>query len=524
MTDIPESLRSALSHLYVIQRVIGRGGMATVYLAQDLKHGREVAVKVLRPDLAEVIGTERFLNEIEIAAQLTHPHILTLIDSGSADGFLYFVMPYVEGPSLRSQLNRERQIENERAVALTREVADALDYAHRQGIIHRDIKPENILLLQGHAVVTDFGIARAVITAGDERLTRSGFPLGTLGYMSPEQAAGRVDLSVATDVYSLGCVTYEMLVGDTPGMWPSDEAIKLRRFIDALPQHRRQLDALPGSLEQALVKAMAPRPEQRFATPGAYAAALERSYSDGIKYHEAQARQIMERAAELDGAEPTESGALSLGGIQQIAAEVGIAPEHVSEAAGDLVSRPTGLEFGGPMGVRQTIELERIVETEISAADYAMLLEEIRVSVGEMGDLVETLGTSLAWSSKTGGRRAQVLVSPRSGKTRIRITDDDVVPQSVAFIPLTVVSLIALGITGAIFDGAGAGTAATVAAAIGVSGSVFSGFWYTLRRITKRQMTRRFAKLSELMDRLTGLVREQGTAPGMTSFEPPELP
>jgi serine/threonine-protein kinase len=197
--------------------------MATVYLARDVRHGRDVAVKVLRPDLAELIGTERFLHEIEIAAQLTHPHILTLIDSGAADAFLYFVMPFVDGPSLRGLLNEKRRLDVKLAVGLAREVADALDYAHRRGIVHRDIKPENVLLSEGHAVVTDFGIAKALITAGDQRLTRSGFPLGTLGYMSPEQAAGRTDLDATTDVFSLACVAYEMLVGERMHYPPTEK-------------------------------------------------------------------------------------------------------------------------------------------------------------------------------------------------------------------------------------------------------------------------------------------------------------
>jgi serine/threonine protein kinase len=200
-------LKAALAERYALERKIGAGGMATVYLARDLKHDRPVALKALRPELAVVLGGERFLREIRITANLQHPHILPLLDSGEAGGFLYYVMPYVEGQSLRQRLLRESPLPRDDVVALTRQVASALDYAHGQGIIHRDVKPENILLSKGEAVVADFGIARAVMSASSgEALTRSGFPLGTPGYMSPEQAAGFQRLDARTDVFGLGCV------------------------------------------------------------------------------------------------------------------------------------------------------------------------------------------------------------------------------------------------------------------------------------------------------------------------------
>jgi len=219
MAEIPERLGKALADRYRLERELGRGGMATVYLAEDARHRREVAIKVFRPGVAAAIGTDRFLREIEIAAQLQHPHILTLIDSGERDGFLFYVMPYVTGNSLRTLLEGGGPLDLARVVALVREVASALDYAHRRGLLHRDIKPENILLSEGHAVVADFGIAGAITNSSDARLTRTGVPIGTPGYMSPEQAAGLTDLGPASDVFSHVVVTYDMVVGEPPGRW-----------------------------------------------------------------------------------------------------------------------------------------------------------------------------------------------------------------------------------------------------------------------------------------------------------------
>jgi serine/threonine-protein kinase len=190
MTDPPAGLAEALSGRYTIERELGRGGMATVYLAEDLKHHRQVAVKVLDPGLAQTLGAERFLREIETAANLTHPHILPVFDSGEADGFLFYVMPFVEGETLQSRLEEEKQLPLEDALRITREIADALDYAHRQGVIHRDVKPANIMLEEGHAVLADFGVARAVSEARDDRITSTGTSIGTPAYMSPEQGTG----------------------------------------------------------------------------------------------------------------------------------------------------------------------------------------------------------------------------------------------------------------------------------------------------------------------------------------------
>ena len=213
MAAVPEQLAAALADRYSLERELGAGGMATVYLAHDLKHGRDVALKVLRPELAAALGTERFLQEIRISARLDHPHILTLIDSGESNGFVWYALPYVRGESLRAMLAREKQLSVEDAVRIGTQIAGALDYAHRHGVVHRDIKPENILLHEGLAVVADFGIALAASEAGADRLTLSGLSLGTPQYMSPEQASGSKDIDARTDVYSLGAMVYETLAG-----------------------------------------------------------------------------------------------------------------------------------------------------------------------------------------------------------------------------------------------------------------------------------------------------------------------
>ncbi len=225
MADTLSRLKSALADRYAIQEELGAGGMATVYLAEDLKHHRKVAVKVLRPELAAILGAERFLKEIEVTANLQHAHILPLFDSGAADSFLYYVMPYVEGESLRDKLNRDKQLGVDETVEIAKGVAAALDYAHRQGVIHRDIKPENILIHDGQPVVADFGIALAVTAAGGTRLTETGLSLGTPQYMSPEQATGEREITAKSDVYSLGAVVYEMLVGDPPHTGSTVQAI-----------------------------------------------------------------------------------------------------------------------------------------------------------------------------------------------------------------------------------------------------------------------------------------------------------
>jgi len=261
-----ERLRAALSDFYVIEREIGAGGMATVYLATDLKHERLVAVKVLDPHLTQSLGVDRFLREVKTAANLTHPHILPLFDSGEADGLLYYVMPYVRGETLRTRLNKENQLPVEDAVQITREIADALAHAHEHGVIHRDVKPANIMLEAGHAVLADFGVAHAVAEAKDERITQTGASLGTPAYMSPEQATGELDLDGRSDRYALGCVLYEMLAGEPPFTGPTPVAILARQISGRLPSLEVVRPNLPKSLVQAVEKALAKVPADRYQT------------------------------------------------------------------------------------------------------------------------------------------------------------------------------------------------------------------------------------------------------------------
>ncbi|HEX4575299.1 MAG TPA: serine/threonine-protein kinase [Gemmatimonadales bacterium] len=275
VSDLLESLRAALADRYAVERELGRGGMATVFLAEDLKHRRAVAIKVLHGELAQALGAERFLREIEIAARLQHPHILPLYDSGSTDGLLYYVMPYVEGESLRERLTREKQLPLEDVLRITTEVAGALAYAHSRGIVHRDVKPENILLSGGSAVVADFGIARAV-TAAEERhhLTQTGTILGTPAYVSPEQAAGSNEIDGRSDQYSLACMTYEMLVGDPPFTGSTPQAILARHSLDAVSPPSIVRATIPEAFEDALLRALAKLPADRFPTTTLFAEAL----------------------------------------------------------------------------------------------------------------------------------------------------------------------------------------------------------------------------------------------------------
>ncbi|MGH7529232.1 MAG: protein kinase domain-containing protein, partial [Gemmatimonadales bacterium] len=277
MDALERRLRDALGDRYRLEREIGRGGMGLVYLAHDLKHGRNVALKVLRPELAQSLGGDRFLREIRISARLNHPNILTLIDSGSAGEFMYYVLPYVEGESLRDRLARETQLPLEEALRITREAADALAYAHEQGVVHRDIKPENILFEAGHAVVADFGIARAVSEAGGERLTDSGIAVGTPAYMSPEQAMGGSAVDARTDIYSLAAVLYEMLAGAPPYGGPTPQAILARKVIEPVPGLRVVRETVPPEIERVIIRGLAKAPADRYATASDFAAALEQA-------------------------------------------------------------------------------------------------------------------------------------------------------------------------------------------------------------------------------------------------------
>jgi tetratricopeptide (TPR) repeat protein/tRNA A-37 threonylcarbamoyl transferase component Bud32 len=266
VSDLAERLTAALADRYAIEREIGAGAMAVVYLARDLKHNRRVAIKVLRPELAAALGAERFLREIETSAQLNHPHILTLIDSGQHDGLLYYVMPYFEGDSLRERLEREPQPPLDQVLRIAREVADALAYAHRLGVIHRDIKPENILLSEGHAVIADFGIAEAIAEAGGARLTATGFIVGSPAYMSPEQASGERALDARSDIYALGCVLYEMLAGEAPHAGDTARAVLARRFSqEPAPMKERRPD-VPAPVAELVRRSLAIEPADRFSS------------------------------------------------------------------------------------------------------------------------------------------------------------------------------------------------------------------------------------------------------------------
>ena len=339
--QLPTELVAALAGRYDLRRAVGQGGMATVYHAFDTRHQRDVALKVLLPGLAAHVGPERFLKEIRIAARLAHPHILPLYDSGEAAGFLYYVMPYLPEPSLRQRLASTGGLEPHEALTIAARVADALTYAHRMGILHRDIKPENVLFAEGHPVVADFGIAKAITSASGPNLTKTGFPLGTPGYMSPEQAGGLTDLDARTDVYSLAALTYEMLVGEVlpPGRWPGEDTVRAGRFRDVPAGHRARLATLGPGVEPALVRGLALSHDQRTATPAALIADL-RSAGDAPhrRYDTGEVQEIVRRATELEAARPTAGGALTIGGVEALGAEIDLAPALVREAAQSLTT------------------------------------------------------------------------------------------------------------------------------------------------------------------------------------------
>jgi eukaryotic-like serine/threonine-protein kinase len=273
--SVLDRLTSSLAERYALEREIGQGGMATVFLARDLRHERRVAIKVLHPELSAMLGPDRFLSEIKLTASLQHPHILPLFDSGVADGLLYYVMPFVEGETLRARLERERQLPVADAVRLAREIADALHYAHERGVVHRDIKPENVLLQSGRAVVADFGIALAVQQAGGTRMTQTGMSLGTPHYMAPEQAMGERNVDARADVYALGAMTYEMLAGEPPFTGPTAQAIVARVMTERPRSLHTVRDTVPAHVETAVNTALEKLPADRFSTAAQFASALE---------------------------------------------------------------------------------------------------------------------------------------------------------------------------------------------------------------------------------------------------------
>jgi serine/threonine protein kinase len=274
MTDSNARLAAALANRYRIERELGQGGMATVYLAQDIKHDRKVAIKVLRPELAAVIGADRFLAEITTTANLQHPHILPLFDSGTADNHVFYVMPFIEGETLRDRLDREKQLPVTDALRIASEIAAALDYAHRRGIIHRDIKPANILLHDGSALVADFGIALAASKVGDSRMTETGMSLGTPHYMSPEQAMGEREITARSDVYALGCVLYEMLLGEPPFTGPTVQSIVAKVMVEKPAPLTTRRARISAEVEDAVLTALEKLPADRFASASEFALAL----------------------------------------------------------------------------------------------------------------------------------------------------------------------------------------------------------------------------------------------------------
>lgn len=358
-SQLPVDLVAALARegRYDLRRVVGQGGMATVYQAFDSRHQRDVALKVLLPGLAVQVGAERFLKEIRIAARLTHPHILPLYDSGEAAGFLYYVMPFLSEPSLRQRLVTTRRLVPHEALTIAARVADALTYAHRTGILHRDIKPENVLFAEGHPIVADFGIAKAISTASGPNLTQTGFPLGTPGYMSPEQAAGLTDLDGRTDVYGLAALTYEMLIGEVlpPGHWPTEDAVRAGRFRDLPARQRAAMQELGPELEAALVRGLAMSHDQRTASPQSFLTDLSTAGTVKRRYDAEEVQEIVRRASELEATRPTSGGSMTLGGVEALGAEVNLAPALVREAARSLTSLgPAPRELAGATRERFT--------------------------------------------------------------------------------------------------------------------------------------------------------------------------
>jgi serine/threonine-protein kinase len=367
-----ERLRASLSDRYRIERELGQGGMATVYLAEDLKHDRKVAIKVLRPELAAVIGAERFLREIKTIATLQHPHILGLIDSGEVQGTAYYVMPYVEGESLRDRLTREMQLPVTDAVRIAREVASALDYAHRHGVIHRDIKPENIMLHDGQALVADFGIALAASKAGGGRMTETGMSLGTPTYMSPEQALGEREISSRSDVYALGAMTYEMLVGEPPFTGPTAQAIIARVMTEDPRSLTIQRKTIPPGVEAAVLTALQKLPADRFATAAEFATALANPTTTTMA--QTSARPVV--------VSPVRRGWLTAGAAALLALIVGLALGRNTAQSGNA-------------------GLTDVVRVALTFGDSTKLraIDNIRLAISPGGQRVAFVGTEGAENS-----------------------------------------------------------------------------------------------------------------------------
>jgi serine/threonine protein kinase/Flp pilus assembly protein TadD len=372
-----ERLRDVLAQSYTIDRELGRGGMSAVFLAQDVKHRRAVAIKVLHPELAASMGAERFLQEIEVAARLSHPHILPLFDSGSADDLLYYVMPYVEGESLRERLDREQKLPIDEAVHHARSIASAIDYASRQGIVHRDIKPENIMLYEGEAMVMDFGIAKAASAIGAETLTQTGMVVGTPAYVSPEQAAGETNLDGRSDQYSLACVLYEMITGERPFAGASPAALMSKRFSET-PRPLRDLRAgVPDAVERAIAKAMALEPGGRFVTAGHFAQAL------------------------VSGNMSTPSQTIALPSVVSAAKSVAVLPfTHMSSEADDEY-------FTDGMAEEIINALSKIQSLRVASRTSSFAFKGKNEDIGEIGKRLK-VSTVLEGSVRKAGTRLRI--------------------------------------------------------------------------------------------------------------------
>ena len=543
-SPIPADLASALPERYELRTVLGRGGMATVYLAYDRKHLRDVAIKVMRPEIAASIGVDRFLKEIQIVARLVHPHILTLHDSGESGGFVYYVMPHIAGGSLRQRLDALRPLsmtgaplpgemvapEPASVLAIAAPIADALSYAHSVGVLHRDIKPENILFTREHPIVADFGIAKAVSSASGPNLTRTGISLGTPGYMSPEQAAGFTEVDERTDVYSLAVVIYEMLIGEIPGRWVSDDSVRAGRFQDPAPKHRFPLNALGKTIEGALVRGLALRPDQRTPTPQALIDDLRGVSPAGRRrYRPDEIDEIVKRASEMEASNPTSSGAMTIGGVESIAREVGISPTLVRSAAASLTPKvrsgdvaatapqtPTPLHrvIGGPTRLR----FDRVVDGELDESDYLALVDEIRRTVENVGQ-VSQLGRSFTWTMSRGAgeRDVEISVSVRGGRTHIAIQEN--LKNLAGVIWGGVGGGMGGGGMGPILGGLIGGLHAPELAAVVVP--AWLGLTFVTARTSYRWTTRKRNKMLEgLADRLASMTAELiGERPRLTSGE-----
>ena len=417
MKEISDRLRSELAGRYTIERELGRGGMATIYLAYDLRHDRDVALKVMHPEVAAALGPERFLREIRISARLDHPHILTLIDSGQTDGVLWYVLPYVRGESLRAKLAREKQLSVEEAIRIATQVASALDYAHRHGIIHRDIKPENILLHEGEAVVADFGIALAVREAGGERLTETGLSLGTPHYMSPEQATGSREPEPRSDLYSLGAVVYEMLTGEPPHTGPTAQAV-IAKLLSERPTRIRTVRAdVPDHIEAAVAKALAKVPADRFASASEFATALGRPGTGGMA---SRRRRVAVVAAGIGVVILMLAAGLAVRHSSRRPAPIASPRTEVASVAvlpfENLTGNPADAYLSDGMTEEVIGQLAQVPELKVISRTSSEAIKGARLTLRQIAD---TLGVRhvLEGSVRHAGRRIRVAVNLIDART-----------------------------------------------------------------------------------------------------------